>query len=840
MFKQAKKKKLSGIKTIAPLVFSLAVLFACINTEIFVQAFEPTSSFASTSDLKIAASIEDGQTLAPEDKIELKLSRDLKKDEGRLAIFIAQTDLTSLFTRFDKTLTYNRKILPLPVGENALTVYLVSPSDQWQEIAHFTLRVANQKNENKPQTAQNEKTRSANNLERVEANANEQAVTREKPAQTNANEKPDSQTTTIKNQSATTTASNQPAANATTTQETAQQATAATKTRADASTTGLTNGTASTAPAGATNASTTQTETTKKVGGFDKLNFIPSITLGFKSQAAETHFPDANRPFRPTFADTTLQASFRSEATRGIFTSQTQFDLAGSSFQQEALQFGRLANDAPQIDLASYLMQFQIGKAKFLAGHTAYGSNRHLINSFSSRGLTMTLPISANFDFSFAAMNGTSIVGFDNFFGLDKRKHQLMSGTLGVEFLPKRAGGARLEISALSGYLLPVSNVNQGNVNDAERSKGLGFRFTASDPKQRFRFDGGFTRSQFFSPSDPLLNQGFTVVAVPAITRNARYLETGFDILKDVELTKSKRINLTFNFRHEYVDPLYRSLAASTQADKINNQFELIANIGEINAQISHIRFNDNLNNIPSILKSLTRAERVAFSAPLVALFGKTATPNQLLPRLSYSFDRLHQFGAAIPKNGGFEFAPEAIPNFLGTNQSFTSEWQFEKVRLGYRANHSLQNNQQLGRELADLINFTNAVSAQINAAKTLDVNLEFSADNAKNQESRRTDRLLRLSTGINWRVTQRNLVAANLSATFAGDVARTVRNRNAEFDFQWSYQFTLGKERFKKLQGQSFIRYANRYANSRDNIFFLNNLTKAQTLNIGLSFTFF
>jgi hypothetical protein len=416
----------------------------------------------------------------------------------------------------------------------------------------------------------------------------------------------------------------------------------------------------------------------------------------------------------------------------------------------------------------------------------------------------------------------------------------LLSSTLGVEFCAKRPGGARLEVSALSGYLLPISNVNQGNINDAERSKGLGFRFIASDPKQRFRFDGGFTRSLFLSPSDPLLSQGFTLVEVPSITRNARYIEVGFDILKELELTKSRKINLTFNFRHENVDPLYRSLAASTQADKINNQFELIATIGEINVQISHLRFNDNLNNIPSILKSLTRAERIAFGAPLVAIFGKTDSPNPLLPRLAYSFDRLHQFGAAIPINGGFEFAPEAIPDFLGTNQSFTADWQFEKIRIGYRANHSLQNNLQQGREFADTINFTNAVSFQTSVSKSLDVNLEFSGDNVSNKENARTDRLLRLATGINWRVTGRNAIAANLGTTFAGDVARTVRNRNAEFDLQWSYQFTLGKERFKKLQGQSFVRYANRYASSRDNIFFLNNLTKAQTLNIGLSFTFF
>lgn len=785
------KKSSTRLRAIALPAFCLTLLFACANCEFFVKAFGQNNPPAPPSDLKITASIENGQAISPDDKIELTLNRELKKSDGRLAIFIAQTDLTSLFTPLKQTLTYNRKILPLPLGENPLTVYLVSPAEGWQEIASFTLRVAKEP-------------------------AKEQTAASPNPADNKAPQSASQTTATTKNQAAAASPGTQAEAT------TGNPEAAKTAAQNDAAT------------------ATAQSEPAKKRGGFDKLDFIPSITIGLKSQAAESHFPDASRPPRPRFSDATLQGSFKSEATRGIFNSQTQFDLAGSSFQQEALQFGRLGNQAPQIDMASYLMQFQVGKAKFIAGHTAYGANRHLINSFSSRGLTMTLPLSANFDFSLAAMNGTSIVGFDNFFGLDKRKHQLLSGTLGVELFAKRPGGARLEISALSGYLLPISNVNQGNINDAERSQGLGFRLIASDPKQRFRFDGGFTRSLFLSPFDPLLSQGFALVEVPSITRNARYIEAGFDILKEVALTKSRKINLTFNFRHENVDPLFRSLAASTQADKINNQFELIATIGEINAQFSHLRFNDNLNNIPSILKSLTRAERIAFGAPLVAIFGKTDSPNPFLPRLAYSFDRLHQFGAAIPINGGFEFAPEAIPDFLGTNQSFTADWQFEKVRIGYRANHSLQNNLQQGRQLADTINFTNAVSFQTSVSKSLDVNVEFGGDNVSNKENARTDRLLRLATGINWRVTGRNAIAANLATTFAGDVARSVRNRNAEFDLQWSYQFTLGKERFKKLQGQSFVRYANRYASSRDNIFFLNNLTKAQTLNIGLSFTFF
>jgi hypothetical protein len=829
MRKSGKKNKPKKSRVAALISFCLAVLLVSTNAESFVQAFGQAKQSASDSNLKITASIEDGQAISPDDKIELRLSRELKGSEGRLAVLIGQTDLTSLFTLFKQTLTYNRRILPLPVGEHALTVYLVSPAEEWQEIARFTLRVTNQKTETRQTVSINrtaEKPPTDPASEKVEATLTQTqtqaTAATETPAPIKPNEKADELA-----------APEKPSASA------ANHETTTTAAPGDASA-AATSATATSATATNGGATTTQGDTAKKRGGFEKLDFSPSLTLSYKSQAAESHFPESTRPARPTFSDIALQGSFRSEATRGTFISQNQFDIAGSSFQQEALRFGQLGDRAPQIDLASYLMQFQVDKTKFVVGHTTYGNNRLLVNGFSSRGITVILPLRQGLDFSLAAMNGTSVVGIENFFGLGRRQHQILSGTLGADFIKSRPNGLRLEVSYFNGYIQALNNVSQGQINDVERSRGLGVRLLASDAKQRFRFDGGLARSKFINPADPLLDQGRDLVAVPELAKNARYIETGFDILKDLAVSKTKKATLTFTLRHETVDPLYRSLGASTQADKTQNQFELTGNLGEITSQFSLIRFNDNLRDIPSILKSLSRAERFSIGAPLLSVVGNPDKPNQFLPRVSYTIDRIHQLGAAIPVNGGFEIAPDTIPDFLGTNQSFTSDWQIDKLKLGYRFNHSVQNNQQIGRQLADLFNLVHAISTGISATKALDLNFEFSLEQAKSIETRKIDRTFRLANTINWRMTERNIIAANLSHTLLGDTAKTNRNRNLELDLQWSYQFTIGKEKFKKLQGQSFIRYANRYANARDFAFGLTNRTKAQTLNIGMSFTFF
>src|SRR5262249_26626589 len=308
-------------------------------------------------------------------------------------------------------------------------------------------------------------------------------------------------------------------------------------------------------------------------------------------------------------------------------------------------------------------------------------------------------------------------------FGLDRRKHQLLSGALGFEFLPARPQGLRLEAAALSGSLLPLNNFSQRTLTDAERSVGGSLRLIASDAQNRFKLDAGFTRSRFTNPSDPLLEQGLNVAPARETTRSARYADASLVLLREVKINLQQKANLTLNIRHERVDPLFRSVGAVTQADRFQNQIELVGAIGEANFTISHTGFNDNLDNLPSVLKSLTRRDGLIVNLPLATLLtpfitrtqstdgqadaqatGQTNRPAHSqtypwLPRLAFMLDRTHQFGAFLPIKG--EFRPDQIPNQISLNYNLSADWQFTKWRLGYRFNRSLQNNRQPGRELA-------------------------------------------------------------------------------------------------------------------------------------------
>lgn len=741
------------------IVTAIELIALLLAAHLWVEAIPQARGSQLDDDLLVVSANFSQHTVAPDASIEFQLSRELSDAEKRIAILIANTDVSSLFTKTKLRLQYNAQLWPLPAAESNVTIYIVTMKDEWKELAQFKLRVNT--HPTSPKQADNEVTFTKTRFRL-----------------------PDSSDflSDLKQQE--------------------------------------------------------QTDSSSAVKHANrKLKFLPSLTLSLKSQPAESTFPTpASSQPRDTFADVTMQSSLKSEATYGLFNSQSSFDFAGSSFEQEALRFGTLGEAAPKVDLSSYLVQFQTGKIKYQLGHFAYGTQRQLINSFSSRGLMVTVPFLKRFDFSVAAMNGTQLVGYDNFFGLNKSKHQMLSGTLGVEFFPKRPGGLRVEVGVLNAYFQPISGVNRGVVTDTQRSRGVALRLIANDKTGRFHFEGGFTRSLFISPNDVTLSQGATLVPLPSLARNAHFLEASYDVLRTFSLTKTRKANLRVGFREENVAPLFRSLGAFTQADKVFYEVSVDGSVNEITAQFGRNNFHDNLRNIPSILRTLNNTTRFALAAPTSALLAMTKS-RVWLPRLGYNFNRIHAFGAAIPVNGGF--GPTSIPDLIGTVQTLSADWLIKKFTIGYFVNHSLQNNRQAGRELADQTTTVNGGRLAYLVNSRLNLNLDLSTETSHNIETNRVDRNTRLGPGFIWQLTRHLGIGANLSNTIAGDAARISHSRNTEFDSQLTYRLERG-EGLKKVSAQFFLRYANHYSHFIEQQFFIDNLSKIQTLTANFSLTFF
>ena len=690
----------------------------------------------------ISANFGANQPLTPRGRIELHTSRSLLEKEGRFAVVIGDTDVTSLCVVSGNDIVYIPKPLPLPLGETSVIVYLVSAQNEWTEVSRLPLLVE------EPKIISVSTTNSA--------------------TETPAMSRPPAQSSQ---------------------------------------------------------------------GSFQ---FIPSVSVNVKAQSTALFFPELSRPDRLNFTDLAVQMTLQGNYQNQVVSIQNQFELAGSSVENEALRFGRLGSEAPQFDLSAYTMQYQVFRSKLKLGNVSFGSNRHLINSFTSRGISLTVPITKRFDISGAMMNGTSIVGYENFFGLNRKQHRVYSATLGIELFEKRPGGFRLEVSALNGSLLPLSNFNQGLVSDAEKSKGGSIRVAGSDKSQRLRFDGGFARSRFTNPADPLLYQGRNVIPVRPVWRNARYLDLNYDLLRSYKLTEKYPLSLSLGYRHERVDPLYKSVVAFSQADHLNNQLDLTGTFGTINFAGNYTRGNDNLNGIKSILQTLSRRSAFNISAAATSFLGHEST-SRWNPRISYSVDRLHQHAAFVPVNGDFVSSTQ-IPDQVSLNQSFSADWQITStVRAGYRFNYSFQDNRQAGRERSDLLSENNSVTIGLNLIKNLDLNFDIGAERASSFQQDTINNTFRVGTNITWRMRPSMAWALNASTTGAGDRANTTHRRDADFDVQYTWRFlNTEKNRWRKMQGQIFIRYANRYGASRDLLFGFNNLNKLQTFNAGLNFTFF
>lgn len=572
-----------------------------------------------------------------------------------------------------------------------------------------------------------------------------------------------------------------------------------------------------------------------------KVEFTPALTLNLKGQNQIISFPLESAPTRNPFTDLVGQGNFALKITSSGWSLSNQFDFAGSSFRQEALRFSELGNRAPQIDLSSYLVTLERGRFNAKLGHVSFGSNRHLINGFSSRGLSVTIPFGKQNEISLAAMNGTSIVGFDNFVGATRREHSVFSTTLAREFIRQRPGGLRLEVTALRGSLLPLSNFNQSEINDAEKSFGGAIRLLFKDKSERLRFEGGFTRSRFINPPDAQLEQKFEIAPARAATRNARFIEASFDFLQGLKLWQEKKLKVTGTYRHEELEPLFRSIVAATQADRRQHQFEVSATFGEINFAYGNLRDRDNLRELSSILQTINRCHNAVFGIALDSFFN-LAKPLKWLPRIGYTYEHIHQFGASFPVNGEFRDASQ-IPDQDSFAQSFNAEWQFsEKFRFGYRYNRAFQDNKQPGREIADFLSAVNAVTVGTTVFKDLDLNFDFGRERQKNFEQPRIDGTFRVGSQIVWRMAfpKNAVLNANFSTSLAGDTVNANDARSAEFDVQWTYKFQFGSKKNKKLAAQFFVRYANRYGETRDQALLINNFNKTQAFNAGLTFNLF
>ena len=540
--------------------------------------------------------------------------------------------------------------------------------------------------------------------------------------------------------------------------------------------------------------------------GFEEATAKPTFDVGFKSQFKEGHSPATTEPNpRATFNDFTLQGAIETRAVRNGLTWTNQASIVGSSYQAEALRFAQLAAAAPEVDLSGYLIQLGSGRSSASLGHVMLGTSKHLVTQFASRGVSGTIKLGRQADVTAAMLNATTIVGWDNLAGVANGEHRVYTGTLGVELVPGRPGGVRIEGSFLSGSALPQAAFNQAAITDAQESTGAGLRIVASDARKWVQVDGGYTRSRFVNPADPLLSQGTTLVAVREESKDARYLDATFALLPDRPMGKTRRASVALVARHEQVDPLFKSLGASqVRSDLFQNQLKVQTLLGLATIEAAHTRFEDNIDDLASALKTLTRQNVVNAMLPLASF---TATGKAAwAPRVIFSLDRTHQFGDHLPVNA--DFAASHVPDQQSHNHSVGLDWTIAMTRVAYKWNRSLQDNRQVGRERADLENQVHVFGAGVVPKVGYDVAVETAFERARNVESGRIDHTKRLGVTAMAPITPAIMLQGLFSSNWTRDEARTAAGHNSQIDIQGSWQFRVAPAPRKKPSARVFLKY--------------------------------
>jgi hypothetical protein len=568
--------------------------------------------------------------------------------------------------------------------------------------------------------------------------------------------------------------------------------------------------------------------------GFRKAAVKPSLDLTNKGQIDQFQDP-ADTSSRDRFQDLTLQGGLSGDLERENFVVRTRMNVAGASFIREALRFGEKGDNAPRVDLSNYVIELQRGITGFSLGHVAFGTQRHLINSFGSRGATLTFGVGKPVSLQLAAMNGTSIVGWDNIVGVTNRQHRMFAVTLGFELMPSRQGALRLEASVLDGSLLPFDAYTQGSIRSAEKSRGEALRVLASTPSQRFIIDAGFARSRFQAQRDEELEGGLNVVPLTEKDRGAGFLDATVVLLQNRKLgaTQTASVSLTLNL--ERVEPLYRSVAVSTQADLQRGALTLSGNVGPLTVQVGHIRMEDNLEGLRTILKTKTEQSTVNLGLSLASLFGARRGV-RWIPMLTSTINHTHQYGAFLPINSGF--SDSHVPDQISLNAQAGLEWQVQPVRFGFRTSLVDQDNRQIGRERSDFKSGSGTAFFALQPSDRVEISLESTRENQRNIEFAQRDKTTRNGVTLSWRFFRDLAIAGNYSRTNGDNDPLTAERSSSEKFVELSSGFKM----FNSQQNRNriFARYSNRGASNFDRVFNTRSANEGWTLTSGLSLSLF
>lgn len=577
-------------------------------------------------------------------------------------------------------------------------------------------------------------------------------------------------------------------------------------------------------------------------GGFDSAEFLPRLSLENEGRTDYEAHGDAFEPDPATYQDLNAQVGFSASLRRDEFSMQTQLNAFGASRRERNLRFAELGKEAPKLDLADYNVTLNYKRAQLQLGHVTYGDHPLLMQSVGNRGIGLRAQVTRRIDFTLSRQNGSRVVGYHHLLGEMDTEHSITGSTIGIEAVPDRPGLLRAELSWMEASVRNENDFGIGTVQDAEESRGVGATLTGQLWEDRLRLSLAWARSDYTNPEDPLLSQGFGLVPVVNEENEARRASVSLDVIRNLPLTERLPFSLSLTATHDEADPLYRSLAAFAQADNQQNRYGFNAILGVVNINMNFNRSEDNLDDIPSILKTRTVGQDLSVNLPLPELFrDEQGQAGLWIPSLNYSNTRVHQFAANNPDASvsGFDGGSH-LPNQLSRSQSVGLSWSFNRVQFGWNLSRSRQDNRQLGRENADFENRTNGINVSWNVSAGLNLNMSLARTRIDNQEQHLKQYSDSGNLSLDWRFLEHWNWNLNVASNRGHDNADVAENRAKNLDARLSRNVFMKLPLLGETSGNLFVSYSRTDDTSVNRAFDFRSRGDSWAVNTGISLDIF
>ena len=369
---------------------------------------------------------------------------------------------------------------------------------------------------------------------------------------------------------------------------------------------------------------------------------------------------------------------------RGGWTLGADGELAGATNRTR-----RVREDGPAVDLRDGRLTLAYDEtgagAKLSVGDIAVSSNAVLVNEgYQSRGIGLaTSWFDDRLTVSGSSTFGTDIVGLQHGLGQSSDSNRIVAD-VGLDVVRTSDVGIKLTGSFLDAERPPSDNFGVSEVVEGEKNRVLGGGVALDLFGGRIRTTSDLAYSRYENPAefDPILNE------LPGFNDIGKTTGRAHSHRADVVVWQEETFNVLAFGRYGMIEPLYRSIQSYAEADRETVEIGGFVGWGPAGLDISHQVFENNVDDVPTILKTrqkTTLAKLSLFLDDYRAPSDDTDDarwPRQLIPsavNLSYSDSRITAENAdVVLADPTLFFTTSDIPNQVTRVASVGLSWSWE------------------------------------------------------------------------------------------------------------------------------------------------------------------